>query len=760
MSNTKEVSVSVDLEELERQLQEKREEEDFSETKSFNTRSTVFTLGSDPRLTTKRQIAAPDFYLVEILKDRLDNPYLQLNWRVDRVDVDSGGIVGFNIYRRRLSDIDESSFKGTLPFSVAAFDRLSVGNKRYGKFSFDRKALYNIKRGSIPLEILNSNLSTLRNVEALKLFSSPDEEISLEDSFQRFFARIQFEKVAYVDYTAFVAEERKKFLFVQDRNVVSLSYKDKKVGYSETFEYYIECITKNLGENPRSDTVTVTTEDNDAVRPPSSLKLKQLNEREIQLVISIDPREKIAQVIVYRRSDDEISFDKLITVANTNNCINVIDGSVQYTKSYIYRVFLQNIHGLLSEPKEIKVFSTTQKVTPQSRSVNLKIPIISAVQDQNSDYVRITISPNDPLISFYELQRRDLSIYEKRFAVPSPLETNYGAPGWPANTFFVQKERQPIIQTSKEKTSALKTKMTFKEIVFVDDTISKDHIYQYRTRGYDLFGNPSSYAFSTVRTTGKKSLRTPVNIKAETLRGFPFRLKLLWDDDNLSTLRTTEELFSGSSSVDKVENKILYKVQRRKIGETTYESFPATANKFIIDEVSSVDAVTFEGKLIDDTYVRLPNASQDDENLKIKDNIRRAFKLPNFLKENDIYFYRITAISKDGEESNASSEFQISTLADLSDPIDFRATVLNSKVSPVMVQLTWELDTLKSVPDYWTIERKIDSKNDSFSTIGKAYLESQFFDRNLKLGNTYLYRIKAFDVVGRESGYFEARLTL
>lgn len=762
MANTKEISISVDLEELEKQLRERRETEDFSETKSFNVRSTVFTLGQDPRIATKKNVASPDLYLIEILKDRLDNPYIQLNWRVDRADIDSGEVIGFNVYRRRLSDTEESSFKGVLTYSVADFNMISIGNKRLGRFSIDKKGIPNIRRGSIPLEILNPNLSFIREQESIDLFRDPDKEVSLEESFERFFSTVKFDKIAYIDYSQFLAEEKKKFFFVQDRNIVNLSYKDRKVGFSETFQYYIECVTKELGAVPSSDTITVTVEDNDMVRAPSFLRLRQLNEREVQLSITIDPRDKISKVLIYRRSDEEVFFDRIATLDNTNNLLNIVDSDIKYGRSYVYRVFVLNIHGMLSEPAEIQTVSSVQKITPQSRSVNLKIPVVSAVQDQNSDYIRITISSNDPLISYYKLERRDLTINERRFSVPSKLETNYGAAGWTSNAFFVRRERQGTRQNRRrEGTSSFKTKTTLKEIVFIDDTISLDHLYQYRVRGYDLFGNPSSYAFSLVRSTGKKSLRTPFNIRTEILRGHPFRLKLSWDDDNLSTLRTPEELFAGESTVEKKSNKILYKVERRSLSENVYETFPLTANKFLIDEVSAVDAVTFEGKLIDDTFTRLPNNSfEEDENLKIKDEFKRAFKLPFFLKENEIYFYRITAISETGEESNASEEFQISSLADLCDPINFRATVLNTKIRPLLVRLSWEVDSLKARPDYWVIERKIDVPADSFSVIGTAYIESQFFDRNLEIGNTYVYRIKSFDVVGRESNYFETRLTL
>lgn len=763
MTRRKDVSFSLNVKKLESQIAEKINVENNKEDIEPKVRSAIFSLGKDPRVGAKFPVSAPDLYLLEILKDRMDNPYIQLNWRIQRSDVDSGKIVGFNIFRRKLSEGKDISFRGILNYNTRAVDRLAVGNKKFGRFSSERKSIYNIKRGSIPLQILNPNLASIQKNEGVNLFAkdiSEDSTSYSQSDFERFFSNRKFEKLVYIDYTKFSAEEKNRFLVVKDRNFIEISHKDKSVGFSETFEYYIEVVTKQLGEAPRSNSIIVTVEDTDGVNPPSKMFAKQVNENEIQISVSANPADKIAKFIFYRKSDDEIAFDRLIEVNNTADTVIIGDGGINYSKSYTYRVFLQNIHGALSEPGEITVFSSVQKITPQSRSNNLKIPIINAVQDQNSDFAKITIYPNDPNISFYELQRRDMTLYEKKFTVPSKLENNYGGTGWPASTFFVERARVPLSQESNSTTSELKTKTTTKEIVFVDNTVSPGHIYQYRTRGYDLFGNPSSYAFSTVKISGKKSIRTPFNIRAEILRGFPFRVKILWDDDNFASSVSEKELFEGESTVDKKSSKTLYKVQRRKLGEMTYESFPATANKFIIDEVSTPDAVNFEGKLIEDSYERISNSDPIDENMRIKDEIRRAFKLPNFLKENDIYFYRIIAISDIGEESNASEEFQISSLADISNPLNFSAEVINAQVRPITVKLSWDNDFEKSRPDYWVIEKKFDGGNDSFSVIGKAYLENQLFDRNVEIGNTYVYRIKAFDVIGRETAYFETRITL
>jgi hypothetical protein len=478
----------------------------------------------------------------------------------------------------------------------------------------------------------------------------------------------------------------------------------------------------------------------------------------------------VSKAIFYRRSEDELTFKRIATLPNAKDCISIVDGTIQYAKNYTYRVFLENIHGTFSEPGEIDFISTVQKITPGSRSNNLKIPIITALQDQNSDFIKITISANDPNVSFYELTRRDLSIHERKFSVPEKLygespsgdrRATYGGTGWATNKFFVDRPRNIVKTATEEKNrDVLHRQSEEGEIVFIDDTVQIGHIYQYRVRGCDLFCNPSSYAHSLIKVTGKKSLRSPINLQSQLLRANPFRIKVSWSDDNLSTEFSASELFEGKSDIDKKSSKVIYKIQRRKLGETVYETFPLTANKYFVDEVATMDAVDFTPEKKDDDTVVLPNTEATDDSITISSELSRPFGIPNFLKENDIYFYRVAAISSIGEESNFSPEFKVLTLPDLSDPINFRAEVENTRVRPLVAHLSWQTERNKAGADRYTIEKKFDTLYDSFEIIGTAYLENEFYDRDLEPNSTYIYRIKAIDNLGRESNFFEARLTI
>ena len=383
----------------------------------------------------------------------------------------------------------------------------------------------------------------------------------------------------------------------------------------------------------------------------------------------------------------------------------------------------------------------------------MKIPILSAVQDQNSDFIKVNIFPNDPLVAYYEIERRDLTNKEKKFISPSKDTNNYGGVGWISNKLFVTKRTEEI---QNEKGNSI-TKLILDPIQLIDDTVDLGHIYQYRIRGYDLFGNGSSYSLCIISTQGKKSVRTPINLKKEVLRAFPLKYKISWDDDNTANNLQQKNIFSGSLKT----TDIVYKVQRRKIDQTVYESFPLTPNNFIIDEVVSSSPVDFQDQIIAGaTFSREDDLEVSDVEYEENSKLRRSFGLPNFLFEGDTYYYRVVAINKASEESNATEEFKAIAVADLSDPIDFGVEILNTKVKPIVARLFWKVDKTKAFPDSWTIERKVDTNNEDFRQIGNSYIQLQYFDYNVPPGHTYVYRIRSYDSIGRVSKSVEARISV
>jgi hypothetical protein len=708
-------------------------------TKDFQppqVKSSIIVLGKDKRTDARNQLMFPSFMFIELLKDGIDNIFTELKWRINRLSVEGGNVIGFNVYRKRYTteEVQNDPDFGFLvfnAFNARSFARLSDKITKKGKFGEEKKAISFIKRGDIDPLILNNNL-----INDLSRNSAPNSTISALGEIESILTSAKFEKIAYVDYSNFTLQQQRKFVLVKTRDVVDLTYIDKKVGYNEVFEYYITCVTKDSQESAPSNSIKVFIQDPSPVFPPLDVTVKQLNPTSINLQIVIDSKANIGKALIFRRSDDEHQFTLLDEVDNVSDSITMVDDTVSFYKTYTYRVFLQNIFGFFSEPKEVKLFSNVQKITPQSRFNNLKIPVFSVTQDQNFRAARIVISPNDTSVSYYEIKRRDLTTKERKFSVPSKLETNYGGNGWQTNKFFITK-RNVVKQNSDV---VLTTSMY--EIVFLDDAVALDHIYQYQIRGYDLKGNATSYQLADVKIQNVLTSRTPINLFFTVLRNNPFRVKISWTDDNIST--------SG---------KKLYKVQRRKKTSTIYESFPLTENNFLIDEVATDDFIEFITRKINDNFTNLENKPNPTSVIK------RPFGLPEFLQPNEVYYYRFASISEESEvenetqeQSSFSEEFEVSTLATISEPFNFSAVVFPEKITPLSVKLKWSLDESSLRPDHWIIERKTNERNDVFTIAARVYFQTECFDRNLKVDTDYIYRITSVDIFGNRTTSVETRL--
>jgi len=738
LQNLKQTLVSINPRSLQRELDRKKEI--VPEVESV--RDSIFSLGEDPRVFSKKEVGTPALFLVEIIKDGLNNPVIKLNWKISKSEVRNGDVVGFNVYRKKLNRNEENSQGIDLKkFDISDFEKISRGSKKRGKFSSDRKSITNIRRGLIPSDVLNLNL---RNQESK----------SLDSGFERT-PRI-FEKIAYIDYSQFLLRAKQKRVFIQNSNFADLTFLDKTVGYGETFEYYIKSVTKKQGETNASNRISVHIINPTFPRMPQDVKYKQIDETSIQVLSLIDSRDQIKFGHFFRKSELDVEYKKLTSLEVKNDKVALVDSSVAYGKKYSYRLFLEDIYGNVSQPKEIKTFSTTQTVTSKSRSNILKNPVFSAEQDQNSDSIKITISPNDFKALYYLLERKDLTIYEKSFSNVSKNETNYGGEGWETNKFFVAKGTERITNAA----NALNRQNVLKKIEFLDNTVSTGHIYQYRICGFDLYGNKTSCQFATVKSVGKKTSRKPINLRTTVLRKFPFRVKLEWDDDNVSRAQDLSNVINPNeklSSLDE-ENKIYYKVQRRKADEEIWETFPFTENSFIIDEVSAKDFVKFSSKKTEDVFTEV---LQNISIIQKGKGVERASYLPDFLIDKEVYLYRISTINKEtGEESNFSEEIKVNVIQDLSEPLNFSAMIENKFLKPRMVKLLWSIQPFKFRPDHWTIERKVESALDNFVLIGKAYLTTEFIDSSAESGKRYIYRIKSKDLLGRESKFFEAKVSV
>lgn len=564
-------------------------------SKKTSIRSTIFTLGSDARVSSL-QLTTPELFLIELLKDSLNQLFVRIHWKIPRFDIDSGKVIGFNVYRKKTKTFFDEKL------SQNQFSKLTRNLGRNGKFSEGKKGINNVKRGMIDLNILNSKLAErqgsldamggLGMLEAGRSLFSNREKIDISSQTSNNFVK-GFEKIAFVNFSNFLEKQKQKQVFVQEISNISLLYDDKTVGWGEEFEYYVSAVSSNFDETFQSDTVRVLVENSANISEPN-ISMKQIDQTKILLNITFKIEDQIDNVIVYRLDEDDDSFKRAKEFLDVSkNSVEFLDEKTRVGKKYIYRVFLENIHGVLSSPKEITIFSFAG--LQKSRSNSLKIPVFRAIQQKNA--ASLTINPNDARVLFYQIRRRDLSIFESKFIVPGRDTNGYGGNGWTTNQLFYDRiNPQPLI--------------------FVDDTVLSEHIYQYQIVGIDRFGNQTSSSYQTI----------------EMLK-------------------------------EEKEEKL-----------------------FLSDEIKEV----IEKKL--------------------------------------------------------------------SFPIRFTAVIENIKLRPIVVKLSWNTENGKGIPDHFVIERKVDNANDVFVLIGKSYFRNEFFDRTVKGGKSYIYRIKSIDILNRETPFIETRI--
>ena len=329
MIKDKNISISVDIERFLKQQQEQNQLIDYSDTEEVTPRSSVFALGNDPRIASQH-LSTPEITYIEVLKDGLQNPYTQINWQIKREDIDSGQVVGFDIFRRLKKPEESTSFFAIESFDRDAFSKISFKNKRVGKFSEEKKAISNIKRGLIDLSTLNHNLF-LEQQKTNSQASSTDST-GYNKPFANSLDSYSYKKIGNVDYTKFLAEENSKFLVVKDRNIVALYFRDKTVGFGDTYEYYVVAITKQFGKNTSSNSVVVTVEDFVPPHAPTSISVKQTKETEVQVQVTFDTSRNPARAFIYKKSEFTVSYAFVGELQIKSDSFVFIDSDIQYRK--------------------------------------------------------------------------------------------------------------------------------------------------------------------------------------------------------------------------------------------------------------------------------------------------------------------------------------------------------------------------------------------------------------------------------------------
>ena len=692
---------------------------------------TTVSAGTDPRITTNRtSVPSPDLFNFNLNGLDTYNPTVFLEWVVSKEDFDIYKIKGFNVYRRMIQS-DFSLFGKNLGdrFSL---DKISKYNTQKGKFSSGNKSLMVANTSIIPMSVLNFNLNDENETLKAGQFSDLGEKDTTSrrknissykgdyntKSNSRSFKKNKsiFRKISFINYDKFLNSEKNKQVFVSDLKSVFCHYEDNTVRFGDTYEYYVCAILEDGTQTSKSNIVKMFIINNQQIAKPD-IKLKLIKNNFVNISILCNDKDNIYKSIIYKRVEGENNFKKIEEIKNTTNTMNFIDKDIVHGLKHYYRVFLENVNNIVSQPVDLDVLVNVDN--EKSSLKFLKTPVLSVVQDKSSQIVKITIFPNDLNVFYYSLKRRDLTTFEKDFVIPSFDNNNFGAESdWGDGLFIINKEQYPIkskiLETINEKKDldsiTVPAWNDVSPIVFMDNFVHIGHIYEYLLCGHDISGNRTSLIIKRIKIEETKKLNTPINLASKTLQDNPLKIEISWENNNPDQ-----------------DGELLYLLQRRKDGSDKYLSFPVKKDNTFTDEQAP------EGK-------------------------KRPDILPPYLEINSIYYYKVATILKEDlnieniKNVDFSDEIKVSTFLPLSIPVNFKISY-ESNIFPKYVKLSWDkVDLKKSFPvDHWSIQRKEDNSSDIFKTISNVYLNNYYLDDDIEKNKKYIYKIFSVDVLGRLS---------
>lgn len=585
---------------------------------------------------------------------------------------------------------------------------------------------------------------------------------------------------------AFVSPDKLSSRRIGDVN--EYTFEDLTVTYGRSYKYYILTVDSNMNESGRSRMVQVDVE---AIRVPESPKrvvAANVN-GVVSLTISVDDL-FVEKFEIYRKEvdpgykkEDQALFpsvsspngfvvENVIRQRNANDFLqigeslngkaagsNFFDRSTRLGMQYVYRIYSVDVFGNKSErPNEVTVFVPD----PSRKVTSLRKPSILVEIDSSTNRTKVTMTSNDSRVVSLFLGRRDVTIGQQAFVPPGEVShVKLGNPGpVGANSFLDVR----VSNMTKDIAWNGFFDATSGPVVFIDKTAQIDRMYQYRVYGVDKFGNMTPYEISSkVFVVNRQMLNAPLNLSGTLSigeNGRPLALTLTWDDGNLDV--SAEDRLGNRQDLQDTSVRTLYQVERRRSSEDSWKEFPLVEGRTLVDIVQPEDQ-----SVLSPPY------------------------LPENLRVNEKYIYRVSAYQTGSFISNFCPPIETFIAAPVLSPVNFRLTAPNTKKRPFYIVINWNTDRQSGAVDRWEIERaainnmaaaKLNPNRPSdfssivFSPYRTVYLESSrfrernddenpsldqtatqsglvtgqhhFIDSNVDFGNTYFYRIRAIPAVG------------
>lgn len=547
------------------------------------------------------------------------------------------------------------------------------------------------------------------------------------------------------------------------------TYDDNSVMFGRQYQYYVVSVNKHMVQSNRSSIVSV---DIDGLRVPPRPKAVVVKSDGVfaTLVASVD--DQLVEKFEVWKKDEVASQTKrqisLKTVDNGFSLVaemlsseqesgaNWIDKFVIPGHSYVYRVYSIDIFGNKSEtPFEVRVTIPNKFEAVNS---NLTTPSILAEVDSKTQKIKITIYCRDENVKKIRLERRDLTIDQHNFVVPTESARTVLGQFSLKHSSFAHGER---IQDGDNSTWTGYFDNENGKIDFIDRLVSFDRTYQYRVYGVDDVGNRSSYDYSRpVLVSRRPMINTPVNLSSEFVTGSAGEVKgvrVKWNASSLDV--SAEDKFGSQFDLADTSVRTLYQLERQKNGER-WLSFNLTDRTEYLDPVVGA----------------------------VGDNAPEY--RPPYLELNNTYQYRLQAVLSGGYISNKTDQLSVFVSNNIIPPQDFILKTPDPRVRPFYIMLNWNTSDSSGVVDYWEIERaevnnfaaaRINLRNTedfkklNFTPFREVFREASrfrsyqaeknhpttrssvivgdhhFMDTQVLMGNTYFYKIRAVDTRGNKS---------
>lgn len=567
--------------------------------------------------------------------------------------------------------------------------------------------------------------------------------------------------------------------------VVQYTFEDPTIVFGRGYTYYVLTLDEDMTESVRSALGSVVVE---ALRvPPRPREVHSyIVGTRAWLTMSVEDQ-LVEKFEIYRK--------ELRKIPGKSNIARVISGASGYTtnqeeveslpsgfvylgdslndsrggssfndltvvpgKRYEYRVFSVDVFGNKSESPTV---SNLHYVDRGSRAVDLGRPYITAEVDSRSSKMKLTFGCLDERVIRLFLSRIDMTLHQQVFAAPGEVSVNKLGDA-PAGQGSLRFQGSKITGTDRSRPWIGQFDSAASEIVFVDQTVTFDHTYQYRIEGVDRFGNKTSSEFSRPVFVGRHPMiAEPVNLKGEVVAGMSSSIagvRLSWQDGNLSI--PPEDLLGSQDKLADTLVRNLYQIERKSSGDDRWVEFPLISNK----------------QFMDSTAQSLGNEVPS--------------YLPPVILENQFYTYRIKAVQSGAFVSNYSTSIEVFTGMPVLTPSNVKISSCDSKLRPFYIVVNWSTPPGSGQIDRWEIERvavnnyaasalnmadptvfdklkftpfreinressrfrSMSSDNSVPTKTSKIFSGDHYFqDMQVSFGNTYFYRICAIGLDGRKS---------